>query len=58
MSSCVLSGSRAGIGSVVVTDDATARTVLVAGVGAVTTAATGGGGGGGGTNPVRVMVLA
>lgn len=39
MSSRVLSGSRPGIGSVVNTDDALARTVAVVGVGVVPTAA-------------------
>lgn len=52
-----LSGSRPGVGSAVVQDDATPRTVNVAGVGVVKTG-TGGGGGGGGTTAVRVQVLA
>lgn len=52
-----LSGGRAGVGSAVVADAATPRTVNVAGVGVVSTG-TSGGGGGGGTTAVRVMVLA
>lgn len=59
MSTQTLSGSRAGAGSAVVTEDAVARTVPVAGVGVVVTGATGGGGGGGGgASSVRVVVLA
>jgi hypothetical protein len=55
MSTQTLSAGRAGTGSVVVTDDTTARTVNVADVGVVTTASSGGGGT---ANAVRVMVLA
>jgi hypothetical protein len=55
MSAQTLSGSRGGIGSAVVQDDATPRTVNVAGVGVVKTGTSGGGGG---AAQVRVMVLA
>lgn len=57
MSTQTLSGGRAGAGSAVVTDDATARTVNVAGVGVVTTG-TSGGTSGAIANTVRVMVMA
>jgi len=59
MSTQTLSGSRAGIGSVVVQDDAVVFSVAVAGVGVVQTASgtppTPPAGGG---SDVRVMVLA
>lgn len=54
MSTQTLSGGRAGAGSVVSTDEAVARTVVVAGVGTVQTAATASAP----TQTIRVMVLA
>ena len=56
MSTRVLTGSRAGIGSVVVTETSS-NTANVAGVGVINEAP-GSGGGGGGAQTVRVIVLA
>jgi hypothetical protein len=56
MSTQTLSAGRPGAGSAVVQDDATPRTVNVAGVGVVQTGTSGGGGGG--TTQARVWVMA